>query len=605
MVIPLSLEHLLIFASAFVFSPVLFVLSSFILVATLGDFLEIREKYVACLIRIFEWGSKQTSVATKSNKGVNGPDSAKNQKDIPPSHAGFSNGIIQRDNFMCEAEEDGSEQYVDCRGWAVVRDSIEFIKAGIEVIIEDEVTNRFQAERLTSWNLLTRNCLSFYSSINWKLTLFWIIGFFIRYFCLLPMRLISWAVGLIFLVICTAAIGVLPDGKLKRDLNEKCMLCCCRILSRSVSAVIYFHNPENKAKSGGICVANHTSPMDVIVLSTDNVYTLVGQKHTGFLGFTQRALSRAGPHIWFERNEANDRHQVRKILKEHVEDSDKLPILIFPEGTCINNTSVMMFKKGCFEIGSTVFPIAMKYDPRFGDPFWNSSEQGWCEHLSHLITSWAIICHVWYLPPMNKLPHESAIQFANRVKKEIAVCGGLIDLQWDGGLKRFKVPRKLVISQQKRYFRRMSRYISSSDVPLELSENLGPSENSGEKIHASFGTSKRLTDEASVNFPSIRTNSTDAENLHPFESPHQSYNDSTQDSSFDDSSKSSTSLQDSFPTKNDHDLSTDGPAIDIIKPSLNYRQPVTNSTVFDVSSPSFRNDSLISTGGKGDQYLLS
>ena len=30
---------------------------------------------------------------------------------------------------------------------------------------------------------------------------------------------------------------------------------------------------------------------------------------------------------------------------------NKMPILIFPEGTCINNTSVMQFKKGSFEVG--------------------------------------------------------------------------------------------------------------------------------------------------------------------------------------------------------------------------------------------------------------
>jgi len=29
-------------------------------------------------------------------------------------------------------------------------------------------------------------------------------------------------------------------------------------------------------------------------------------------------------------------------------------------GTCINNTSIMMFKKGSFEIGGTVYPVAIK-----------------------------------------------------------------------------------------------------------------------------------------------------------------------------------------------------------------------------------------------------
>lgn len=33
---------------------------------------------------------------------------------------------------------------------------------------------------------------------------------------------------------------------------------------------------------------------------------------------------------------------------------------IFWTGTCINNTSVMMFKKGSFEIGGTIYPVAIK-----------------------------------------------------------------------------------------------------------------------------------------------------------------------------------------------------------------------------------------------------
>lgn len=41
-----------------------------------------------------------------------------------------------------------------------------------------------------------------------------------------------------------------------------CDLCCltCR---------------ENRAKGGGICVANHTSPIDIVVLGGDNCYAMV------------------------------------------------------------------------------------------------------------------------------------------------------------------------------------------------------------------------------------------------------------------------------------------------------------------------------------------
>ena len=97
-------------------------------------------------------------------------------------------------------------------------------------------------------------------------------------------------------------------------------------------------------------MANHTSPLDVMILSMDNVYAMVGQRQGGVLGFVQRTLSRAADHIWFERSVANDRSLVLKALKEHFDDPNKLPIIIFPEGTCINNTSVMQFKKGSFEV---------------------------------------------------------------------------------------------------------------------------------------------------------------------------------------------------------------------------------------------------------------
>ena len=29
-------------------------------------------------------------------------------------------------------------------------------------------------------------------------------------------------------------------------------------------------------------------------------------------------------------------------------------------GTCINNTGVFMFKKGCFELGATIYPAVIK-----------------------------------------------------------------------------------------------------------------------------------------------------------------------------------------------------------------------------------------------------
>lgn len=71
---------------------------------------------------------------------------------------------------------------------------LDYIKTGVEAIIEDEVTSRFEAEELKNWNLLTRTN-RYYEFISWRLSIIWVIGFFIRYFILMPFRVIICFVG--------------------------------------------------------------------------------------------------------------------------------------------------------------------------------------------------------------------------------------------------------------------------------------------------------------------------------------------------------------------------------------------------------------------------
>ncbi|CAG0895340.1 unnamed protein product [Cyprideis torosa] len=213
-------------------------------------------------------------------------------------------------------------------------------------------------------------------------------------------------------------------------------------------------------------VFRYTVLMPIRVLLTS---WAVGQLHGGFLGVIQWALSRASPHIWFERSEIKDRSAVARRLREHVEVENNPPILIFPEGTCINNTSVMQFKKGSFETGATVYPVAMKYDPRFADAFWNSSKHNYMQYLYSMFTSWAVVADVWYLPPMKAKNGQSAVDFANRVKGEIARQGGLVDLDWDGQLKRMKPKAEWKAMQQEAF---------TQQLKLQSSYNTNASENS-------------------------------------------------------------------------------------------------------------------------------
>ncbi|KAM7368575.1 hypothetical protein PAMP_012903 [Pampus punctatissimus] len=321
---------------------------------------------------------------------------------------------------------------------------------GVESIVDDQVTQRFSSEELASWNLLTRTNQNF-RYISLRLTVIWVLGVFVRYCVLFPLRITLAIIGLSWLVIGTSLVGFLAESSAKNWLSELVHLTCYRICARGLSATIHYHNRENKPQKGGICVANHTTPIDVVILANDGCYAMVGQIHGGLMGVIQRSMVKSCPHVWFERSEMKDRHTVTSRLRAHVAAKTKLPILIFPEGTCINNTSVMMFKKGSFEIGGTIYPVAIKYDPRFGDAFWNSGKYNMVSYLLRMMTSWAIVVNVWYLPPMTLQDGEDAAQFANRVKSAIADQGGLLDLAWDGGLKRGKVKDSFKEEQQKMY----------------------------------------------------------------------------------------------------------------------------------------------------------
>uniref|UniRef100_A0A8C9T4E9 1-acylglycerol-3-phosphate O-acyltransferase 9, like n=1 Tax=Scleropages formosus TaxID=113540 RepID=A0A8C9T4E9_SCLFO len=361
--------------------------------------------------------------------------------------------IIQRDDGSMEQEIGELRR---CRpkslagGEFTLSDIFYFSRKGIESIVEDEVTQRFSSEELASWNLLTRTNNNFHY-ISLRLTVIWGLGVAIRYCILLPLRITLAAIGLSWLVIGTTLVGLLPSSRMKNWLSELVHLMCYRICARALSATIHYHNKENKPRKGGICVANHTSPIDVVILANDGCYAMVGQVHGGLMGVLQRSMVKSCPHVWFERSEMKDRHLVTTRLRNHVADKEKLPILIFPEGTCINNTSVMMFKKGSFEIGGRIYPVTIKYDPQFGDAFWNSGKYNMVSYLLRMMTSWAIVCNVWYLPAVERQEGEDAVHFANRVKSAIARQGGLEDLSWDGGLKRAKVKDTYKEQQQKKY----------------------------------------------------------------------------------------------------------------------------------------------------------
>uniref|UniRef100_A0A7N0UQ33 Phospholipid/glycerol acyltransferase domain-containing protein n=1 Tax=Kalanchoe fedtschenkoi TaxID=63787 RepID=A0A7N0UQ33_KALFE len=199
---------------------------------------------------------------------------------------------------------------------------------------------------------------------NWNVYLFpiWCCGLINRYLILFPARVIVLAIGWILFLSLFIPLQYLlkrhpkPRMKFERFLVE----LICSFFVASWTGVIF--------------VANHTSMIDFIILEQMNAFAVIMQKHPGWLGLVQSTLMASVGCIWFNRAEAKDRAIVAKKLRDHVKSEDAYPLLIFPEGTCVNNQYSVMFQKGAFELGYTVWPIAKKYNKIFVDAFWNSKK---------------------------------------------------------------------------------------------------------------------------------------------------------------------------------------------------------------------------------------
>eukprot|EP01024_Parvocaulis_polyphysoides_P073707 TRINITY_DN9500_c2_g1_i3.p2 TRINITY_DN9500_c2_g1~~TRINITY_DN9500_c2_g1_i3.p2 ORF type:complete len:263 (-),score=17.65 TRINITY_DN9500_c2_g1_i3:159-947(-) len=232
------------------------------------------------------------------------------------------------------------------------------------------------------------------------------------------------------------------EGKQKTKMERAMVRILCGVFVASWTGVIKYHGPIPSPKANCVWVANHTSMIDYVVLSARCPFAAIMQLHSGWIAFMQTKVLASLGCIWFKRTEMKDRSVVFDRMKAHVSNPNSTPLLVFPEGTCVNNEYCVMFKRGAFDLGVTVCPIAIKYNKIFVDAFWNSRRVTFGQHLIKLMRSWAVVCDVWFLEPQHKKEDESAQDFAGRVQRLIASKAGLRTVPWDGYLKYYNLGEK-------------------------------------------------------------------------------------------------------------------------------------------------------------------
>ena len=231
------------------------------LIAAFGRKLGLRKRYIDILLRLFDFS--QERVDKKRRQSQVPPPISLDESDVSEEVQNLS---FNQPKYLGVIQDDHSGFQME--------DILEYITAGVSAIVEDTVLTNFVPEEPPCWNLLSRTNTKAYEFVSVRLTICWVIGFFVRYLFLLPTRLLVLLIGMASLLFCTVVVGLFPDGPTKRTLNGRLTIFCFDFVAGSLSLFATFHNSENKPKSG-ITVANHTSPIDSMILSTDNVYDMV------------------------------------------------------------------------------------------------------------------------------------------------------------------------------------------------------------------------------------------------------------------------------------------------------------------------------------------
>jgi len=318
-----------------------------------------------------------------------------------------------------------------------------YCRDAMSAIVQDTFTQCFQSKQQIPWDF------SFYlmpmSYVSWC----------IRHFVLFPIRCCILLGGLWLFAVMIAA-----SYCFRKERAQEIKLTAIKVMANaflfSWCAVVIEEGTRPARKPGQIYVSNHSTVIDIVLLLKNQPLSLTGQKQSGLIGFFQNYVLDVMENMWFDRLASKDRSYVAKRIKEHVADISKPPLLVFPEGTCVNNEHIVMFKRGAFQLGTSIVPVAIKYNKIFVDGYWNSRKESFQTHLFRLMTAWALVVEVKYLDQQTKRKGETATAFASRVKAMIAKSAGLNQVPWDGYLKYYK-PRPEYLNTRKQTYAKMLR----------------------------------------------------------------------------------------------------------------------------------------------------
>lgn len=173
-----------------------------------------------------------------------------------------------------------------------------------------------------------------------------------------------------------------------------------------------------------LAMAPHSTFFDVLAVAVMDAPSVVAKAGVAQVPGWGKLVQMTQP-ILVDRSDPNSRHNTIKQITDRAEGAENpgwQQVLIFPEGTCTNRSSLITFQCGAFYPGVAVQPVVIRYDNEWDTVSWTWEGPGALQVLLTSLTQFYVNLSVEFMPVYQ--PNQQEVKdpklFANNVRQVMA-----------------------------------------------------------------------------------------------------------------------------------------------------------------------------------------
>ncbi|GAB1600109.1 lysophosphatidylcholine acyltransferase 1-like isoform X2 [Argonauta hians] len=173
-----------------------------------------------------------------------------------------------------------------------------------------------------------------------------------------------------------------------------------------------------------IALAPHSSYFDALPVVYLNLTTVVAKSEAETVPFFGKLIQFTQP-VFVSREDPNSRLNTIKEINKRAHSKGAWPqIVIFPEGTCTNRSSLIAFKPGAFYPGVPVQPVCVRYPNKLDTITWTWDGPDAFKVLWYTLCQFNNNLEIEFLPV--HIPNEQELKdpklFSENVRQQMAEC---------------------------------------------------------------------------------------------------------------------------------------------------------------------------------------